>query len=350
MSLLHWVNDPRRILFLNMRTVALSADSIEPGIVCHDVRNPAQRNQVLVRKGSSLSVDEVRALFERGVEELHIAVPAPDDVAEDHAAARLGAAVAGAGVLLDEARFGQTSLRAARRGLARVDRALLKRVNDCDGVLLLTAEPDRPVDAGMTLGVIKCAPLFLPDRTIAAIEGLASVVEVEPFGAMRVGLVAPRERLRGGAFDRAQRALGDALAWYGSTLERSIGAEATVESLASAYQELGRMDLILAAGASGTDPLDVVFEGLRQAGGTVDQMGIPAEPGTACWIGRLGSVPVLGLASCELFGQPGALDLLLPRLHTGAALDAALLRDIALGGLLLGPTRIAPYHAASSDE
>ena len=35
---------------------------------------------------------------------------------------------------------------------------------------------------------------------------------------------------------------------------------------------------------------------------------------------QLDETPVLGLASCELFGQPGALDLLLPRLHTGEAL------------------------------
>ena len=60
---------------------------------------------------------------------------------------------------------------------------------------------------------------------------------------------------------------------------------------------------------------------------------------------------MLGLASCELFGQPGALDLLLPRLLTGEALDRALLRRIAIGGLLHGPSRIAPFHtrAASQD-
>jgi hypothetical protein len=92
------------------------------------------------------------------------------------------------------------------------------------------------------------------------------------------------------------------------------------------------------------DIASLLARGGRRAGGQVVQIGIPAEPGTACWIGRLESTPVLGLASCELFGQPGALDLLLPRLLTGEALDVGLLRRIALGGLLLGPGRIAPYH------
>jgi len=328
-----------------MRTVAVTSASIEAGIVCHDVRNPEQRNEVFVRKGTSLSEDDVRGLFARGVTELHIAVPAPDDVGEDEAARRLGEAVLGPGVGLGDAHFGQVSLRATSRGLLRVDRATIERVNAFDGVLLLTAENDRPVDTGTTLGVVKCAPLFLPDATLQAIEALrASALQVTAFQSLRVGLVAPRERLRGGAFERSQAALSDALAWYGSTLESVIGADATVDSMSSAYRELAHLDLILGAGGAGTDPLDVVFEGLRQAGGTVDQIGIPAEPGTACWIGHAGSTPVLGLASCELFGQPGALDLLLPPLHTGAALDKALLTALAPGGLLIGPTRIAPYH------
>jgi len=200
--------------------------------------------------------------------------------------------------------------------------------------------------------VVKCAPIFLPLSTLLEVESIAStagpVLQVEAFRPMRVGFIAPRERLRGGAFERAHTALSQALEWYGASLEPVIGvAEASTEGLANAYRELltAGTELILAAGAAGTDPCDVVFEGLRRAGGQVLQIGIPAEPGTACWIGELESVPVLGLASCELFGRPGALDLLLPRVLTGEALDRGLLRRIARGGLLEGPSRIAPFHA-----
>jgi molybdenum cofactor cytidylyltransferase len=94
-------------------------------------------------------------------------------------------------------------------------------------------------------------------------------------------------------------------------------------------------------------PLDLVFEALRQAAGEVVQLGIPVEPGTACWIGSLDRRPVLGLASCELSGQPGALDLLLPTVLVGETLDPALVREIAFGVLLNGPPRVAPYHLAT---
>ena len=344
-----------------MRMVIVSADSSadppDHAIVCHDVRHPQQRSEVLVRKGTPLAAHDIGPLLARGATELHLALPAPDDVGEDEAARRLAAAVAGPGVEPGEAHFGQVTFTSASRGVVRIDPARLDDVNAHDGVLLLTAEPDRPVDVGEALGVVKCAPVLLPESTLRAVEALVnesgSVVKVEPFRAMRVAFVAPRDRLRGSAFDRARTALSIALEWYGSVLEPVIGAKTTVDGLATAYSQATAegVDLIFAAGAAGTDPLDIVFEGLRQAGGQVDQIGIPAEPGTACWIGQLRSTPVLGLASCELFGQPGGLDLLLPRLLTGEVLDRALLRRLALGGLLNGPSRIAPYHhpVAASD-
>src|SRR3954471_4753774 len=140
-----------------MRTLLITATNsvelTESGVVCHDVRNPAQRNEILGRKGSPLHPEAERALIERGVQALHVAIPDLDDVSEDAAARRLALAVAGAGISRNEAHYGQVTLRARGRGMLRVDRAMLERVNECDDVLLLTAEPDRAVDSDMTLGV-----------------------------------------------------------------------------------------------------------------------------------------------------------------------------------------------------
>jgi len=338
-----------------MLSLSPSANGLEippEAIVCHDVRNPGERSEILARKGTTVTADQLRHLLSRGVFEIHVVLQDAEDVGEDAAATRMAIAIAGDGVMAEDAHFGQSSLVSAERGMLRVNRAAVDRINALDGVLLLTGETDRPVDAGTTLGVVKCAPLFLPESTLENVDDVSHsvgpIVEIETFQTRRVALIAPAERLRGGAFDRARAALSDAVHWYGSSLGQVVGAEATVQALANAYTEVrqGGAELVLAAGASGTDPLDVVFEGLRQAGGEVVQIGIPAEPGTACWIGELGSVPVLGLASCELFGRPGALDLLLPRLFTGEALDEDLLRRLAFGGLLLGPSRIAPYHSS----
>ena len=333
---------------------ASSDDLPDSAVVCHDVRNPTQRNEILVRKGTLLEGSELRDLAARHVGEFHVAVPEAGDLTEDEAAAGLGAAIAGSGVEVGRAHFGQVGLTSSIRGLLRVNPSALDRVNAQEGVLLVTAEAGRPVDPGTTLGVLKSAPLLLPHSTVETVESISfadgPVIEVQPFVARQVAFIAPSERLRGGGFERARVALARAVEWYGSSLPCVVAADASVEGLASAFRqaEEAGAELILAAGATATDSLDIVFDGLRLAGGHVDQIGIPAEPGTACWIGGLGDVPVLGLASCELFGRPGALDLILPRLFSGEKLDKSLVRSLARGGLLDGPPRIAPYHSLES--
>jgi molybdenum cofactor cytidylyltransferase len=322
-------------------------------VLCHDVRDPKQRSEVLVRKGRLLAAADVMDLLRRDVDELHLAVPEPGDLPEDEAVQRLGTAVAGPGVKVETAHFGQVTLTCNTRGMLRLDPARLERVNEQDGVLVLTAEAERPVETDTPVGVVKCSPLFLSERVLQVVEAIRSdlgpVIEVEEFRPHRTAFVAPRDRLRGNAFERAAASLSTALDWYGSPLAVVVGAGTAVDSLAGGFRRAlaEGAELILAAGATGTDPADIVFDALRRAGGTVDQIGIPAEPGTACWIGQLEGRPVLGLASCELFGQPGALDLLLPRVLSGEPLDRALLRRIANGGLLVGgPSRIAPYHTS----
>jgi molybdenum cofactor cytidylyltransferase len=332
-----------------------SVEALPPtGVLCHDVRDPQSQTTVLARKGTLLERAELTGLLERlGTGEVHLAVPDAGDLAEDEAAVRLAVAVAGPGVRIGEAGYGQVTLTSDIRGLLRVDAARLERVNAHDGVLVLTSLADVPADEDMPVGVVKCAPLFLGDDVLRAVEAirtsLGPVVDVERFRPHAVAFVAPTGRVRGNAFQRAASSLAHALEWYGSTLGPTVATDTSTAGVAEGCRtalESGP-DLIFAAGAAATDPADLVFEGLRRAGGEVEQIGIPAEPGTACWIGQLAGRAVLGLASCELFGQPGALDILLPRLLAGEALDRQLLRRIAAGGLLLGgPSRVAPYHRA----
>ena len=320
-------------------------------VICHDVRNPAQRSEVLVRKGTRLGADDLAGILERGAAAVDLAIPQAGDIGEDVAAARLGAAVAGVGVRVGSSHFGQVSLTSELRGLLRVRRDRLDHANRQSGVLIATSPADWTADQGATLAVVKCAPLLMPESVIQAVEAGGALVEVEAFQPRRVAFVAPGPRLGDSALARATASLTRAIEWFGSSLQPVIRTQLAVGEVASGFRQAAAsgVDVILAAGAAATDPRDVLFDALRHAGGRVEQIGIPAEPGTACWIGALGGRPVLGLASCELFGRPGALDLLLPRVFVGEPLDGDLLRRIALGGLLAGgPSRILPYHDTES--
>lgn len=332
-------------------TDAQSFGAITPGsVLCHDVRDPEQTRSVVLRKGRRLDRDDLVRLRALNLPEVHIVIPEAGDLLEDEAAARIAAAVAGDGVRPTESHFGQVNLVAARRGWLRVKQCGVERVNLTEGALLFTSIGERAADEGETVGGVKCAPLVLPGAASAAIEALATehgpVVEVVPFPERKVALIG-LDRLGATTLDRARAALGASVAWHGSQLDPVLFVPATGSAPADAYRRAfaDGASAILVAGASATDPLDAAFEGLRQAGGTVDQIGIPIEPGTACWIGQLGSVQVLGLASCELFGRQGAVDLLLPRLLLGERLDRALLARLASIGLV----ESLPVHRALTD-
>jgi hypothetical protein len=336
-----------------MRLVEVSprADDVPAlvgSIVSHDVRHPQRRQDVLVRKGSTLTRADLQQLVDIGSERLHILVPEPGDVAEDAAAARLGRAVAGPGVRVDTAHYGQVALRAGRRGLLEINPRSLERVNEHEGVLVFTVDGARAVEVDASVGAAKCVPLLLPQRTLEAVEDtcreLGPVLTVRPFRSQKVALVLTN-RVRGGAVEQARAHLATKVRWCGSTLAPVITGAADVDQVAAAFRAAADQGagLILAAGGSATDPSDLVFEGLRRAGGVVDRIGVPVDPGTACWIGRLEDRPVFGLASCELFGRAGAFDLVLPRVLVGDPLDGALLRSVAAGGLVDGAPRIPDY-------
>lgn len=319
--------------------------------VCHDVRDPHHPRRILVRKGDRVDAQAVADLLLQGVAEVHLTVPSAGDLDEDHAAAELARVVAGDGVHVGRAHFGQVTLTARRRGLVRIEQDLLARVNAYPGVLVATGLPNCGVKAEAPIAMVKCSPLFLDAATLGAVrevvQAASAVVSVQPFVARRVALVAIEDRLPGNAIDRAAASLERAIVWFGGSLARVYRTSATIESVSATLAQAiaSGADLLLAAGAAATDPLDVSFEGLRAAGGRVDGIGIPIEPGTACWYGHLADVPVLGLASCELFGRPGALDLVFPHLFAGEDLTPELVRSLALGGLLVdGPSRLLPYH------
>lgn len=319
-------------------------------VISHDVRDPARRQDVLVRKGTLLTGAELERLRQLAVGELHLLVPEEGDLAEDAAAQELAAALVGPGVRAGAAHHGQVALTSERRGFLRVQCDVLDAINQCDGVLVFTTEAERPTDAEVAVGAVKCAPLLLPRATVARVQEVCRqrgpVLEVVPFQPRRAALVI-LDRFGEPIRERARSSLATALRWYGSSLALALAAHATAPDVATAYEGAlaADVDLILAAGGAATDPADALFEGLRRAGGSVEQIGIPADPGTACWIGQVAGRPVLGLASCELFGRPGALDVLLPRVLAGEPLDRQLLRRVAYGGVVVGgPPRLPPYH------
>jgi molybdopterin biosynthesis enzyme len=135
--------------------------------------------------------------------------------------------------------------------------------------------------------------------------------------------------------DRFQAALEVKLAWYGSeliALRDPQPGESYVDILRDVLAH--DPDLVMVAGASSLDPLEPLFSALRALNARVVKHGVPVDPGSLLWVAYIGSVPILGLASSEMFSHKTVVELLLPRLFAGERIERRDLVRLGLGGFL----------------
>ena len=316
-------------------------EAIEGTVLTHDLGPD-------LRKGTVLGRAHLPRLKE--VEEVHVIRLEPGDVHEDAAATRLAAVLAGEGVEAGRPVQSQVRLTAARRGLLRVDGALVEDLNHLAAVSVFTLFDGQAVERGQEVAGAKVTPVAVPGAVLEEAEALRAArgapVRVLAFRPLRTAIVVterlkPRAR---GLFDEAVRRK---LGWYGADVLWTREVARSGEAVTQAYRaaRADGAELILFAGASSIDPLDAAYVELVAAGGDVLRMGAPTHPGSMLWLGRLGGAPVLGVASCAGFGKNTSLDLLLPFVFAYGRAEAADLVRLGHGGLVeeAAGRRFPPY-------
>lgn len=94
-------------------------------------------------------------------------------------------------------------------------------------------------------------------------------------------------------------------------------------------------DLIVAFGASAiVDPADVLPAGIVMAGGVVDQVGMPVDPGNLLVLGRVDGISVIGAPGCARSPKENGFDWILARLLAGDVPKAEDIMHMGVGGLL----------------
>src|SRR5262249_10281278 len=211
------------------------------------------------------------------------------------------------------------------------------------------------VEAGDELAGAKVTPLVMPRATIETVERICQEgppLRVLPFRPMRVAALV-LERVDQRSRDRFQTALERKLAWYGSELV-AVGEARSGERYVGALRGVlqTKPDLIMAAGASSLDPLEPLFGALDAVDARIVKHGVPVHPGSLFWIAYIGSVPLFGLSSCEMFSQRTILDLVLPRLFAGEPIGRDDLARLGHGGMLGREMafRFPRYGAVSDGE
>lgn len=314
---------------------------------------------VRLRKGSVLTAEDCARIEAAGLADVVVARLEADDIGEDEAARLLAEALAGSGLRVGRATTGRCNLYAEADGLLTFDAQAVHRLNGVDeAITLATLPPESRVQAGDAVATIKIIPYAAPLAAVDAAKHAAASVNLRlaRFRPMSIALL--QTRLAGQKeelFAKTERVTQARLARLGLKVNRAEvlphDTALLAERLAAATE-----DLILIVGASAiADRRDVIPAAVTAAGGEVERLGMPVDPGNLLCLARLGgsmgSRPVIGLPGCARSPKRNGLDMVLERLAAGLPVNSAAIARMGVGGLIDEiPERPAPRLNADAPE
>ncbi|RWX75462.1 4-diphosphocytidyl-2C-methyl-D-erythritol kinase [Neorhizobium lilium] len=327
-------------------------------VLAHSARLPDGR----LPKGHVLSRDDIRRLSDAGVSSVTAVRLDDGDMLEDAAAQAVAASIAPDNLNFSEASTGRVNIYAKVDGLFVASREVVDCVNRIDPAITLACLADHvPVRAGDMVATVKIIPLAVQGVKVAEAAALLKqsvAFEVKAYQPRAVTLVATElPSLKTSVMDRTARLLERRLSQSGSRLKKEIRIPHAMEDLAEVLQQVAGSEthepaMIIVFGASAVaDVDDVIPAAIRAAGGHVEQVGMPVDPGNLLVLGWIGDIPVLGAPGCARSPKENGFDWVLNRLMAGEHPSSFDITGMGVGGLLMEiPTRPLPREAAKPDK
>ncbi len=302
-----------------------------------------------LRKAHRLTADDIALLRAEGVSTVIAAKLEPGDLDEDQAAERLAKRLAVEGIAVRPPSTGRVNFYAEKAGLFIVDKEAVDRLNAVDPAVTLATLPDySPVGEGQMVATVKIIPFAVgSDRVDEALAVVREdVFRLAPFRAHSVGVVQTAlPSLKDSVLGKTARITRERLARSGSRVTRELRPAHETEAVARALDALkDESDMLLVFGASAVcDADDVIPSAIRKAGGAVERVGMPVDPGNLLVLGTLDGKPVIGAPGCARSPKTNGFDWVLDRLMAGLAVSSADIAGMGVGGLLAEiPTRPQP--------
>jgi len=312
-----------------------------------------------LQKGRRLSAIDVEALRDHGVKHVIVARLDDDDLTEDEAAEQLARLLQRENLRLSPAATGRVNVYATRKGLFRADKQLVDRFNRVDPAITLACLKDySQVSDGDMVATIKIIPLGVSKRLVdqaAEILALADAVTVHAFQAHSVALIQTQlPSVKPSVLDKTVQVLRRRLAPSGSVIvsERRVVHEenAVVRAILDAEREFdgsGPRMIILFGASAVCDAEDVLPNALRLAGGIVDHVGLPVDPGNLLVLGHKADTAIIVAPGCARSPKENGFDWVLDRILAGQPPTPDDLMGLGVGGLLMEiPSRPQPRELA----
>jgi molybdenum cofactor cytidylyltransferase len=190
------------------------------------------------------------------------------------------------------------------------------------------------------VATVKIIPFAVRGEVVETAERHAAqpVLSVAPWRPLRVGLAATMlPGLKPSVMDKTRRILEERLRPAGAIISGEARVPHRAPELAEALAGLSQgADLLVAFGASAiTDADDIIPAAIRAAGGQIQHLGMPVDPGNLLLMGTLAGKPVLGAPGCARSPAENGFDWVLNRLLAGIEVTPQDVTGMGVGGLLM---------------
>ncbi|CAH1676790.1 Uncharacterized MobA-related protein [Hyphomicrobiales bacterium] len=321
-------------------------------IAAHTIR----AGGTIVKKGATITEELAARLREAGVSEIVAVRLEAGDIGENAAAERLAARMAGAAITAEVPFTGRVNLFAATAGVLKIDVAAIDAFNVVDEAITVATLPAmKAVVAGELVATVKIIPYAVAgarvEEALAAL-GAGPAVSVAPYRPSRVAVISTvLPGLKPSVVDKTLRVMEERLAPAQAILaaDERVPHEPQPLAAAIAEQAKGKADIIVIFGASAiTDRRDVIPQALVEAGGEVEHLGMPVDPGNLLMLGRIRGKTVIGAPGCARSPKENSFDWVLQRSLAGIPVGRGDVQRMGVGGLLMEivsrPQPRAPSH------
>lgn len=308
--------------------------------LCHDITEMKDGFKgAAFRRGHIIREEDIPHMLDLGKRTVFVWEENAGELHEDDCARRMAAMAPVEGAHYTEPSEGKVLLLADRRGMLRVDRTLLRKLNSIGDITISTLPDHYPVEAGARLASMRIVPLVTKEAQILEAEALCAekpLLRLRPYEHRRIGvIITGSEVYHGRIKDQFEPVIRAKAARYPSEIVGVTVCDDDLEMIVGAakrHLEHGA-DFLIFTGGMSVDPDDLTPTAIRQLGAEIVTHGVPAQPGNMTLVAYLKDVPILGVPGAAISLPTTILDVLLPQIFAGDKITKEELIELGDGGL-----------------
>lgn len=313
-------------------------------ILAHDLTKivPGKFKGARFKKGHLITQEDVEALKDMGKNHVYSFIVDENKIHEDESAIRMGQASCGDGVYTTEPTEGKVNIKANYRGLLKINKSALQKINNIDLIMLATLHSNTIVDKNQTVAGTRIIPLVIEKEKIEEVENICneedSIISVKPLYKLKTGIIVTGSEVYYGRIkDKFGDVLKNKIDTYKAEFVGIKYAPDDPELISKAILELIEMgaEVILASGGMSVDADDVTPLAIRNISTEVITYGSPVLPGSMFMVAYRNNVAILGIPGCGMYHKTTVFDIVYPRVLAKEKLSKEDITSLAYGGLCM---------------